>query len=699
MPIGFSGIFTGPSMAEDLAKPLLGRGVLVTRPQGQADALCDLVEGAGGRAIRFPLLEIMPMPEHAEGPDLLRDLEGWNWLIFVSSNAVRFGLACIERAGEVPAWPKVAAIGQATAEELERQGIAVDLAPKQQFNSEALLAMPELADVSGQRILIVRGAGGRETLADTLRLRGAYVAYAEVYRRSAPQNDPARLLEPWRSGEIDVVTVTSGEALDNLEAIVAAGDFERVRQMPLAVIGERVAEKARFLGYETVMAAEAGDESLLAAVIALANVRREVPIHSEHGDTALVDEEREVTQPAEEPVAVAATDASAESLEEAPPPPKKKSRVSAWVGYVILLLVFALAGGGFFILQELRTKQEGLGSGLDKGDRQMQELLHQISGFQTELAALHAQFATLQSQVSTEDTKFERQIGEQGSAFGERLDSAKSELSAAIEHIQRQMNKTRGDMMVADAEYLLGIANQKLHLTGDVKAVLAAMAAADQRLHDSGDPAVFKVREALAEEIDQLEDVKVADVVGLSAQILALETGVKALPLFLPHPEKGKETLGEVPAEKIPEQQGEGGAGGLLDSALSDFKGLVTVRRTDRPVQAVLLPEEVEALRQVLLLRMEMTRLALLRGDDGLYKASVESVLSWLKEHFDGEAASTQDLVAELNELKAQRIAVPFPDIGKSLALLRNIEKLRLEAEEKGKSEAKSEPPPEGAQP
>ena len=682
-------------MAEDLLNPLMGVGVLVTRPEGQADGLCQLIEEAGGRAIRWPLIEIAPVEDAAEGPLQLTRLDGWDWLIFVSVNAVRFGLDHVERGGEQPVWPKVAAIGQATAAELERRGVTVDLTPKQQFNSEALLVMPELADVAGQRFLIVRGEGGRELLADTLAARGAQVAYAEVYRRVVPQADPGHLLECWRAGEIDVVTVTSGEVLDNLVQLLSDSNADLLKNTPLVAIGERVAQRARWLGCESVMTAEPGDEAIVASVIALSSMGQRSSNLSNYGDTALVDEEKEVTQVDEEPAESVAAETFGEDRPAAKLP--KKSRFGAWVGYVILLLVFALAGGGFFILQELRSKQEGLGSGLDKGDKQMQELLRQISGFQTELAALHSQFANLQGQVTTEDSKFERQIGEQGSAFGERLDSTKTELSASIEHIQRQMNKTRGDMMVADAEYLLSIANQKLHLAGDVKAVLAAMAAADQRLHDSGDPGVFKVREALAEEINQLENVKLADVVGVSAKLLALEAKVKELPLFLPHSDKGKEKQDE--GAKNVEPAPEGGSGSLLDSTLEDIKGLVTVRRTDRPVQAVLLPEEVEALRQVLLLRLEMARAALLRGDDGLYKSSLDSALSWLNEHFDHDSVLTKGVVDEIRELQGQQISVPFPDISKSLTLLRNIEKLRLEAEEKGKAEAKSMAPDSGAQP
>jgi len=395
-----------------------------------------------------------------------------------------------------------------------------------------------------------------------------------------------------------------------------------------------------------------------------------------YGDTALVDAEKELTPVREQ--ALASDEAKPVGNGDQQAGASKKSRFGAWLGYATLLLVLILVGAGVFLLQELRSKQEGLGSGLDKGDKQMQELFHQISGLQGELAALHSQFATLQSQVATEDSKFERAIGEQGASFGQKLDAAKSELGQSIEHIQRQMNKTRGDLMVADAEYLLSIANQKLHLIGDVKAVLAAMEAADQRLHDSGDPGVFKVREVLAGEINQLKGIQPPDIVGISAKLLTLEAKVPEIPLFLPHSDRAKEHH-EQP--KVPEPAAEGEGGGLLDSTLKDLKGLVTVRHTDRPVQAILLPEQVEALRQTLLLKLEMARISLLRGDDALYKSNLESAYSWLHEHFDHDAAMTQGVAEEMKSLQAMPIRVPFPDISQSLAMLRNIEKLRLEAE------------------
>jgi uncharacterized protein HemX len=369
---------------------------------------------------------------------------------------------------------------------------------------------------------------------------------------------------------------------------------------------------------------------------------------------------------------------------EQPSPPSSTRRIATWLGYGTLFLVLLLVGAGVFLLQELRSKQEGLGGELSRDDQQMLELTHQITGLQSELSALHNQFATLQAQVTTEDAKFERQIGEQSQALGERLVNIRAELAAEIQHIQRQLNKTRGDVMVADAEYLLSIANQKLHLVGDVKSVLAAMEAADQRLHDSGDPAVFKVREALAAEIGSLKKFDAPDVVGISAKLLAMETRVKDLPLFLPHADKIPAQPAADKTKDVPAESRAGDNDGtLIDSALNNIRDLVTVRRTDRPVQAILLPEQVVALRQVLLLRLETARAALLRGDESLFKAGLESALSWLDEHFDSAAAATGEMRKDLKALETVRIQVDYPDVGKSLALLRNIEKLRVETEER----------------
>lgn len=392
-----------------------------------------------------------------------------------------------------------------------------------------------------------------------------------------------------------------------------------------------------------------------------------------------------------------AGDEDQSASESGPEAPVRAKPRGAWLGYLTLGIVVLLAVGGFVLLQAFRSE---LGGELNKEDQQVIELTRQFGSLQHQLATLHNQVAGLQSQLATEDSKVERILGEQSSTFGERLELTKSELTKAVEQIQRQLSRTRGDVLVADAEYLLSIANQKLHLVGDVKAVLAAMEAADQRLHDSGDPGVFAVREALAEEIDLLKKMNPPDIVGISARILALESKIRDIPLLLPHsatsgepalkPRQTEQSPG--PAESEPEEQG------VLDSAIENLKGFVTVRRTDRPIQAILTPEEVEGLRQILLLKLEMARASLLRGDEAMYSGNLLSAQEFVQSHFDRQADVTREALEELGSLSEQKIRIPMPDVSKSLSLIRNIERLRLQADQ-GQQDAQPKERPAGVEP
>jgi uroporphyrinogen-III synthase len=156
---------------------LSGFVVLVTRPEHQADELVTAIDDAGGEAIRFPVIDIEPQ-DSADVSRRLEALPAADITIFISTNAVMYGLHCV--AGDETA---IAVIGPATKSAIESAGRQVDIFPEQGYDSEHLLAAAELQDVSGKNIRIIRGDGGRELLADTLRERGATVDYLSVYRR------------------------------------------------------------------------------------------------------------------------------------------------------------------------------------------------------------------------------------------------------------------------------------------------------------------------------------------------------------------------------------------------------------------------------------------------------------------------------------------------------------------------------------
>lgn len=237
---------------------LAGRGILVTRPSTLAAGLAARIEAAGGRAIRFPAIEIVDLPL----PEALQRTASYDLAIFISPTAVD------KAVGDGRRWPRVAAVGAGTRAALETRGIAPVIAPQGEADSEALLALPELRQVAGKRVLIVRGQGGRALLGETLAARGAHVDTAECYRRTRPQANPTSLLSSWAGGAVHAVTIHSAEALENLAALLGEPGAARLRSTPLFVPHARVAAQAALAGVREAIVAGATDAEMTERLVA-----------------------------------------------------------------------------------------------------------------------------------------------------------------------------------------------------------------------------------------------------------------------------------------------------------------------------------------------------------------------------------------------------------------------------------------------
>lgn len=248
---------------------LAGWRVLVTRPAAQAEALCERLAAAGAEPIRFPVMAICtaePGPVQLQ----LERLADYDYALFVSANAVA---GFRELAGDSP-WPRqvcTLAIGRRTAAAMEAAGIPVDLQAPSPYTSEALLGLADLQSLPDCSIVIFRGRGGRELIAQTLTARGARVEYADVYERVLPDTDPAPLLARWRSDGVDAVMVTSNAILDNLLQLLGEAGMALLQDTPLIVPGQRAREHARTRGCQRIrVAGDATDEAMMAALMELA---------------------------------------------------------------------------------------------------------------------------------------------------------------------------------------------------------------------------------------------------------------------------------------------------------------------------------------------------------------------------------------------------------------------------------------------
>lgn len=249
-------------------KPLDGLGVVVTRPAHQAENLVKLIERAGGRAILFPTLEIFDARDMGPLSAVIDRLEQFDLAIFISPNAANKAMNLIRARRTWPQGLRCAAVGKGSGKALARFGIHDMLVPQGRFDSEALLALPELQDMAGKRVVIFRGEGGRELLGEELTRRGASITFAECYRRGKPlAADAGALLHQWARGEVGAVTVTSGESMRNLFDMIGKLGQQFLKKTPLFAFHENIAEVARELGVEQVHVTAAGDEGLLNGLI------------------------------------------------------------------------------------------------------------------------------------------------------------------------------------------------------------------------------------------------------------------------------------------------------------------------------------------------------------------------------------------------------------------------------------------------
>lgn len=249
-------------MIPKVVPPLTDLTVLVTRPAAQCAVLCAEIVRHGGNAIPFPAIEIEPLAVQTTVTSLDYDL-----IVFVSVNAVEHGARQVSKG----AGTRIAAIGRATAAALAAAELAADIVPEAGFTSEALLAHPQLQLTGGARVLIVHGEGGRELLKETFTAHGMSVETREVYRRVRPPVDAVRLAEVetrWSEDGIDVVTATSIETLQNLQAMLTDRGRQLSSSATLLVPSRRIVAAAVGAGLhgDVIVAAGADDAAMIGAL-------------------------------------------------------------------------------------------------------------------------------------------------------------------------------------------------------------------------------------------------------------------------------------------------------------------------------------------------------------------------------------------------------------------------------------------------
>ncbi|WP_133405495.1 uroporphyrinogen-III synthase [Parashewanella tropica] len=232
--------------------------VLLTRPKGKNLTLASKLNDLGIESLCQPLLSISAVTPSA---DKLAVVESSQKVIFISVNAVN--CAPEELFQALSHSTQVFAIGSATKEQLKCKGIEAKCPPKLEQHSEGLLSLSQFQDLSGQTVVIVRGQGGRELLAEQIQQRGGEVHYIEAYQRLLPELDAASCITEWKLQNVDTVIITSGEILTNLLTLMEKTDSDWLKQCQLIVVSERIEAMAKSNGFAKVMNAGGASELAL----------------------------------------------------------------------------------------------------------------------------------------------------------------------------------------------------------------------------------------------------------------------------------------------------------------------------------------------------------------------------------------------------------------------------------------------------
>jgi uroporphyrinogen III methyltransferase/synthase len=264
------------------SKPLFGKGVVITRPEKQADDLAKLLVKEGANPIHFPTIKIVPPPSWRELDAAIKKLEDYDWLIFTSANGVAYFFERLSAKGKDIRdlkGIKICCIGPATAKQIEDKGIKVDLVPKE-FISEGILKSFSRINLKGKKILIARAAKARDVLPEGLKKLGAKVDVVTAYITVSSGKKKSDLEALFKENQVDVITFTSSSTVNNFIKIMGSG-FKLPKSVKIACIGPVTAAAAKKLGLSVDIHQE--EYTMEGLVDALVNYFKKKPATKKRG--------------------------------------------------------------------------------------------------------------------------------------------------------------------------------------------------------------------------------------------------------------------------------------------------------------------------------------------------------------------------------------------------------------------------------
>ena len=608
--------------------PLSGKRILITRPVDQAEEQMQLVRELGGEPLLLPLLDIQPPDNTQALSSAAAALSSHAFAIFISPNAVQFAVPTLLAQAPWPASTTAVAVGKSTAQALRTAGIHQVLCPTERFDSDGVLALPELQQVSGKHIFIFRGQDGRPTLGDTLTARGANVTYITCYKRTPPYDLAARLVSLMAANPPDAILVTSSEAARYLLTTGGETLKKRLQSVPVATSQPRIADTLHKLGAFVAVSAASDDKSLL---LTLADVLKSPPSIRHITETAMSDYQSQ-------------------------PPATPSNQTSARLGDKLVdklnpTLIVALVALGVIAWQWADNRKQLTQAQLEVGKK-----LAQTEAFLRE------------SRVELDKLDRDRQNERVRLAVVEsRLAEAQSQQNT-LNTLYQDLSQHRDNLLLAEIEQLLMAASQQIQIASNPRAALVALEGAQSRLTGFDSLRFIPLRQALTKDIEALKALPDIDSEGMTLKLDNLLANVDSLPFVIDAKPQTKAVITpDAPAADTPWYKNMGG------EIWSELKQLIRIRRIDKPDAPLLPAEQTYFIRENIKLRLIAARTALLQRDQNSFRTDLGAARIIMSNYFDRQAGEVANAIQTLNRLSATDIHVTLPDLAQSLTALSNL--------------------------
>ena len=562
-------------------------------------------------------------------------------------------------------------VGQTSQHTLAQFSPYPVFSPEDGNDSEAVLRMPIWKNLPpNARVLIIRGHGGRDYLADKLSALGFQIDFAEIYFRRPNAIDWQR----FKTEDIAAAYVTSGELAREFFHQIPP-QFSRFFESLLYFTHHpRIADALRIVGakhVETVTSLSAALSSMPQRSQAVSPVEDNKDTQQVANAAAPAPERSENTRPSEpikptQPQRVEASMPESNNLPQNNAPVIiKQSGGKALAAGATVLALLGLGASGFLFVQGqnvLKNQELEFNQKIDKaalGESENASLLKDNLNRQT---AIQAELDRLNNgQKSNSD-----QILQTQKAYQELL-------------------KGRVNWLVDEAESMLNTASQQLMLSGNLQGAVSVLEHIDSRLSRFDQPELIPVKQAISNDLAALKNRPYVDISATALRIDRLETGISGLPLVL----DGVLKPGAAPVETA--HSGTWWEN-TWEKSLNALKGLVEVRHLDSNDAMLISPEQTYFIRENLRLRLLDARIALLQHNGEVYQSDLNNVEATVKQYFDSKSPATQSWLKELAELKALDVRMISDDSLKaSLSAVRAYQegsRTQMTAEETAQTQA-----------